>query len=109
MRPDNRVRLWRTLPWVAIPAMLVFLVITSLTKSQDKEKGHVPSTYDQVSPVLQGQGTFQAMMAKDKADKPAVMARQMKLLEERYNLAPRVDNKVTMTRGKPIPVGPATK
>src|SRR5262245_46901146 len=109
MRPENRVRIWRTLPWVAIPAILVFLVIPSLTQSQDKGKETVPSSYDQIAPVLQGQGTFQAMMAKDKADKPGVMARQMKLLEERYNLAPRVDNKVIMTRGKPIPVGPATK
>ncbi len=29
--------------------------------------------------------------------------------QERYDLARRVDPKVTMTRGKPIPVGPATK
>ena len=31
-------------------------------------------------------------MAKDKADKAAVMARQKKLLEERYDLTPRPDN-----------------
>jgi cytochrome c peroxidase len=49
------------------------------------------------------------MMAKDKADKDAVMARQRQLLEERYDLAVRVDPEVKMTRGKPIPVGPATK
>jgi cytochrome c peroxidase len=49
------------------------------------------------------------MMAKDKADKAAVMARQRKLLEERYDLSVRVDEKVRMSRGKPTPVGPATK
>jgi cytochrome c peroxidase len=109
MQADNKVRVWRSLPLVAVAAALVFLVIPSLTRSQHKGKDTAPSSYDQISPVLQGQGTFQAMMAKDKADKPEVMARQKKLLEERYDLSPRVDNKVTMTRGKPIPVGPATR
>ena len=33
------------------------------------------------------------MMARDKADKTAVMARQKKLLEERYDLTPRPDAK----------------
>jgi cytochrome c peroxidase len=47
--------------------------------------------------------------AKDKADKKGVMARQQRLLEDRYDLAKRVDDTVKMTRGKPIPVGPATK
>ena len=37
------------------------------------------------------------------------MARQKKLLEERYDLTPRPDTKVTMSRGKPIPVGPTAK
>ena len=54
-------------------------------------------------------GTAATVMAKDKADKPAVMARQMKLLEERYDLTARPDMKVKMTRGKAIPVGPATR
>src|SRR5207248_484356 len=44
-----------------------------------------------------------------KADKAKIMARQHKLLEDRYNLERRVDDNVKMTRGKPIPVGPATR
>ena len=48
-------------------------------------------------------------MARDKGDKAAVMARQQKLLEERYNLAAHPDKKVAMTRGKPIQVGPTAK
>ena len=75
----------------------------------DREKGPLKTSYDQVSPVLLGEETFQAMMAKDKADKDAVMTRQRKLLEERYDLSVHVDRNVTMSRGKPIPVGPATK
>ncbi len=67
------------------------------------------TSYDQIAPVLQGRETFAAVMAKDKADKPAVMARQQKLLEERYDLTPRPDAQLKMTRGKPVQVGPAAR
>jgi cytochrome c peroxidase len=67
------------------------------------------SSYDQIAPVLLGKESFQAVMAKDKADKPAVMARQQTLLEERYDLTARPDKNVTMSRGKPIQVGPTAK
>jgi cytochrome c peroxidase len=56
-----------------------------------------------------GKQSFQATMAQDKADKDGVMARQKKLLEERYDLTQRPDKKLTMTRGKAIPVGPTAK
>jgi cytochrome c peroxidase len=68
-----------------------------------------PSSYDQIAPALLGKESFNAVMAKDKAEKETVMARQKKLLEERYDLTPRPDAKVTMSRGKPIQVGPAAK
>jgi cytochrome c peroxidase len=68
-----------------------------------------PSSYDQVSNVLLGKETFEKMLASDKAGKAAVNERQKKLLEERYDLTPRVEPKITMTRGKPIPVGPTAK
>src|SRR3954470_24844131 len=47
--------------------------------------------------------------AKDIADKPGVMAAQKKLLESRYNLTPKFDNSVKMSRGKPVPIGPTAK
>ncbi|HSK63116.1 MAG TPA: hypothetical protein VK893_04725, partial [Pyrinomonadaceae bacterium] len=47
--------------------------------------------------------------ARDKANKPRVMAEHQRRLEERYDLSPRVDESVRMTRGKPIPVGPTAK
>ena len=75
----------------------------------EKPKPSGTSSYDQVTPVLLGQETFEAMMAKDLAGKGAVEDRQKRLLEERYDLSVRVDPQVKMTRGKPIPVGPATK
>jgi cytochrome c peroxidase len=103
----------RILPWLGICAILLYLGSPSLTqppRAADEAKKTPPAnSYDQVSPVLVGQQTFEAMMAKDKADKDDVMARQKKLLEERYDLTPRPDARVKMTRGKPIPVGPTAK
>src|SRR3954449_7442085 len=67
------------------------------------------SSYDQIAPVLQGKESFQDRMNKDKADKPAVMARQQALLDSRYNLAPKPDARAKMSRGKALQVGPAAK
>jgi len=58
-----------------------------------------------VAPVLLGKEKFQDVVARDKGEKDAVMARQKTLLEERYDLTPHPDPKLTMTRGKPIQVG----
>jgi cytochrome c peroxidase len=67
------------------------------------------SSYDQIAPVLMGKGTFKEVMAKDKADKAAVMDRQKKLLEERYDLTARPDSDAKMTRGKVVQVGPTAR
>ncbi len=67
------------------------------------------SSYDQVTPTLLGQETYQDRMAKDKAEKEAVSARQRQVLESRYDLAAKPDPNVKMSRGKPIQVGPATR
>ena len=42
----------------------------------------------------------------DVAAKPAVTAAQRRLLESRYDLTPRLDPQETMSRGKPLAVGP---
>ena len=52
---------------------------------------------------------FDVVRARDKAAKAAVMAAHRQLLEQRYDLTRRVDEKVRMTRGKPIPVGPTAR
>jgi len=107
----NSRRILRWLPWLALGGVLT--VAAGSLWSQPKPEEPVPeyskSSYDQIAPVLLGKETFQAMMTKDKADKPAVTARQKELLEARYDLTPRPDPKVRMTRGKPIPVGPTTR
>ncbi|HSE57573.1 MAG TPA: hypothetical protein VLA99_02635, partial [Nitrospiraceae bacterium] len=47
--------------------------------------------------------------AKDKADKPAVMAQHAKILQDRYQLDCKSKDGVTMTKGKPQPIGPTVK
>jgi cytochrome c peroxidase len=50
-----------------------------------------------------------AIMKQDIADKPGVMAQQKQLLEQRYDLTPRLDPTEKMTRGKPLCVGPTAR
>jgi cytochrome c peroxidase len=115
------MRRWtRGLPWLGACGLLAWLLVSSSLsqspraggdKTPPSNPGTAPraSSYDQVSKVLLGAESFQTMKARDEADKAGVLARQKSLLEARYDLTARVDKKVTMTRGKPIPVGPATK
>ncbi|HTU91809.1 MAG TPA: cytochrome B6 [Gemmataceae bacterium] len=104
----------RWLPWLVVSTSLALLAVLSLNRlpskaAEEKLKGTVPSSYDQIAPVLLGKESLQSVLAKDKAEKDSFMSRQRKLLEERYDLAPHPDDKVTMSRGKPIPVGPTVK
>ena len=53
--------------------------------------------------------TFEEIYKAGVANKPNVLARQRKLLESRYNLEPKLDPVATMTRGKPLAVGPTAR
>jgi cytochrome c peroxidase len=48
-------------------------------------------------------------MQKEIAGKPGVMAAQRALLERRYNLEPKFDAQVKMSRGKSLAVGPTAR
>src|SRR5579885_2457084 len=116
MKTEDKRRMGRWLSWLALPTGLVLLAAPMLTRTpskadeeKSKPKQGIPSSYDQIAPALVGKESFQAMLTRDKAEKDEYMARQKKLLEERYELASRPDDKVTMSRGKPIQVGPAVK
>ena len=114
MQADYRKRIRRWFPWVAVMAALVLLAVPSMIRSQpnadgDKPKDKISSSYDQIAPVLLGKESFQEVLTKDKAERESVMARQSKLLQERYDLTPRPDPKLTMSRGKPIQVGPTAR
>jgi cytochrome c peroxidase len=110
------------LPWLGVPAALAMLAVTGPAQSPPRAapgaaggaekdfRDRGKSSYDQiVDPGLLGQESFATVVARDKTGKGAVMARQQALLEDRYDLKQRVDPKVTMTRGKPIPLGPTAK
>ncbi|HQT29990.1 MAG TPA: cytochrome B6 [Thiobacillus sp.] len=53
--------------------------------------------------------SFASIMARMKAEKPAVEARQKALLEKRYDLSNRPAAGVTMSRGKPVQEGVRTR
>jgi cytochrome c peroxidase len=53
--------------------------------------------------------TFEDVYKAGVANKPNVAAEQRKLLESRYDLAPKLDPNATMSRGKPLPVGPTVR
>jgi cytochrome c peroxidase len=112
MNPLVTKRMVRWLPLAVLAGVLIVVAGSLHSQTADTPKppaADSQSSYDQIAPVLLGKGTFQEVRAKDKADKPAVMARQKHLLEERYDLTPRTDAKVKMTRGKPVPVGPTAR
>src|SRR5262245_31998786 len=121
MHTGNNGNNYHRPPWLRVTAVWALLGGIMLTwlqsgPAQGQTKGVAKdfrdvgkSSYDQLPPVLLGQETFADVLARDKAAKKGVMARQQALLEERYDLTRRVDPKVTMTRGKPIPVGPTAK
>lgn len=48
-------------------------------------------------------------VAKDRKDKPKVMAEQAKRLQERYRLDCTTSSSAKMTKGKPQPIGPTVK
>ena len=49
------------------------------------------------------------IMKHEEAAKPQVMEAQRKLLESRYDLTPKLDPQVKMSRGKPVAVGPTAR
>jgi cytochrome c peroxidase len=53
--------------------------------------------------------TFEEIMQADVQAKSPVMTAQRQLLESRYDLTPRPDPQVKMSRGKPVPMGPTAR
>lgn len=53
--------------------------------------------------------SFEEVYENDVKEKPEVMAKQRKLLEMRYDLTPRLAKDATMSRGKPLAVGPTAR
>ena len=84
---------------------ILALVLLTLGFVYAKEAKTVSSSY---APVVLKE-SFGQIMDRMKAAKPEVMKRQMKLLEERYDLSDRPAKGVAMSRGKPIQEGVRVK
>ena len=84
---------------VLIVMVLLLTWLSILAFAQPPAKGE--SSY---SPVVIKE-SFQAILDRMKAAKPAVMKKQMDLLSERYDLSNRPAQGVTMSRGKAVQEG----
>ncbi len=100
-----RLKLLLTIAFtLALGALL--LVVTN-AGAQDRKKPAPKDPPTSYMPVIEE--PFDVVRARDKANKPRVMAAAMRLLEQRYDLSRHVDPEVKMTHGKPIPVGPTAR
>lgn len=94
-----RLRLKLTVTFLLSAAFIAAFFFGAPSTAQQRESSYAPVNEE----------PFDVVRARDKAAKAGIMAAHMKLLAERYDLTPRVDQNVRMTRGKPIPVGPTAR
>jgi cytochrome c peroxidase len=90
---------------VTISAVMLFSPRVGAQNGTAGQQSEQPQS--SFSPTLEE--PFAVVLARDKAAKARVMAEHQKLLESRYDLSRRVDPNSTMTRGKPIPIGPTAR
>jgi cytochrome c peroxidase len=92
--------------FIALACALAFAasLLSSGAGAQQQPPKPKPSSF---TPVIEE--PFDVVRARDKRERPRVMAAARKLLEDRYDLARRVDPNVKMTRGKAIPTGPTAR
>lgn len=84
--------------------VLLTVAAACLVADSSRAQQQKPSSF---TPVIEE--PFEVVRTRDKAAKSRVMAAAQSLLEQRYDLRRNVDPSVSMTRGKPIPVGPTAK
>ena len=93
----------RIIEWLSMVAMVVAFSKGSLALAQPPVKK--TSSYN---PVDQTE-PFVTVMSRMKAAKATIAQKHAELLEERYNLANLPNEKVSMSRGKPIQTGSRAK
>ncbi|NLX22055.1 MAG: cytochrome B6 [Phycisphaerae bacterium] len=91
------VRRYLGLVTTTVLVTLSVAIALSLTQAWAEQ----PSSY---SPVVIKE-SLDTTIARMSAEKPAIMQRQMDLLKERYDLADRAADSVTMSRGKAVQAG----
>ncbi|HVZ19106.1 MAG TPA: hypothetical protein VG897_18455, partial [Terriglobales bacterium] len=97
--------------WSVFGVSVAVLVIVGVLYAQSPapaEKLPAPRGETSYAPVSHEED-FHAMMMRMAEAKPAVMHRQMMLLEERYDLSDHPAQGVTMSRGKPVQDGVRVK
>jgi cytochrome c peroxidase len=106
MNTSMRIKITATVAFTV--TMALAMVVGPPARAQDgapKQQSDKPQS--SFSPVVEE--PFSIVLKRDKEAKPRVMAEHQRLLDARYDLSRRVDPNVTMTRGKPIPVGPTAR
>lgn len=85
--------------------------VESIAETKKKGFEGVDFSYDVFgAPPGQDPGKIaEQAKAKETAEKPKVLAKQKQLLAERYKLDCRTQPSLTMTKGKPQPVGPTAQ
>jgi cytochrome c peroxidase len=83
-------------------AFVAAFMVTGLAQDPTRQR---ESSFSPVVP----KEPLSATMARDKAQKAEIMRRAVALLEARYDLTPRAAPGVTMSRGKPVPMGPTAR
>lgn len=84
---------------------------SAIEKTKEKGFDGVDFSYDLFG-APSGQSAVkiaEEAMAKDIADKPKVMAKQARLLKDRYRIDCKSHSGVIMTKGKPQPIGPTVQ
>jgi len=90
---------------LASRSLTMMACVAALHPPAAAEEAAKKSSY---SPVVISE-SFSETLARMKADKPAVQKRQATLLQQRYDLANRPAQGVTMTKGKPVQAGVRVK
>jgi len=97
---------------VVVLVPIVVLALGAMRRAGAEEKVHRPDVKPEwsssYSPVVVTE-TFDEIMEKDLAARPGQEKRHIELLNERYDLKKNVTTDVTMSGGKPLPVGPTAK
>src|SRR6202790_2438772 len=88
-------------------AVALSLVTVLSIKAQDPATPSVPVKSSYQFPVAEEE--FSSFFKRISADKPEVRARQMNVLNQRYDLSDRSDPNAKMSRGKPVQTGVRVK
>jgi cytochrome c peroxidase len=99
--PGGKIMINRTTKLILLALLVAaWLASVSAQESPQRQSSYAPVDIKE---------SFASIMSRMKAAKAGVMQRQTSLLNERYDLSKRVTSDVTMSRGKPLPLGPTAK